>query len=351
MAGITSIEEVRKAQAAAAAKIGRVEPNITFSKYINEDANAVSTGIELGPPEDIYPDKFFNVENPQAIFTEIDILTGENKWIRLMQGQNNFFKDLRVEDNGGAKKFTLTLFDRDFFNLEELISGTIAFSQSAFSSIDNEGKDVVRYNTEQQEATDALTQSQKNSILAAYTKILDPIIRKGIEIQEKYTSKYTWRNLLSNSELKSAELAMTVVYDLTKFYQSNRIIPTDIEKLSTVRGAYNTSDRGTVFAKLSKINIDSYKNKRKNMDKLTNGIWREFFYDIFAYLSTPTYYGNNSAFSPYAAHMQAATASLITQIESAMKIKDDLVKENKNQVEETNNLFTLVESKKEINRS
>lgn len=101
---------------------------------------------------EIYPDKFFSIPTPTTPWFSVQFRTkvleqgGDIEqadiWSELTINQNTFVKQIEIEDNGGSKKLTLTLFDRDFSTIENLVMGSL-FVTRVSNEIINE--DIKQY--------------------------------------------------------------------------------------------------------------------------------------------------------------------------------------------------------------
>jgi hypothetical protein len=80
--------------------------------------------------QEIYPEKFFNISQPDAPIVQIQVRTNvsgninnNEDWteVHLEPGMTNYFNTMNVEDSGGLQKVTITFFDKNFANVENAI--------------------------------------------------------------------------------------------------------------------------------------------------------------------------------------------------------------------------------------
>jgi hypothetical protein len=119
------------------------------------NTNAGSQGATV--PIDIYPIHFNNYVTPESLYmtvkfriiTGIDETTKEAKyeWVDLKTNKsNNFFKQVQIEDKGGCQQIRLTLFDKDFSNLEGLVRAAVASGQVTLTNPKNTALELSSQN-------------------------------------------------------------------------------------------------------------------------------------------------------------------------------------------------------------
>lgn len=346
---VLSYEDVLKKQAENSRGIPTIDTIAVFSKY-KYNGNIMAGSRDTAPAL-VYPDQFYNFEHPQSPYVEIDIRVGDNadssgKWVSLVAPQNNFFKDLKIDDNGGAKSFSLSLFDRDFSNLEELISGTVAFSQSKISD-KTESKTI--FNTEPIKPASSLNSEDKKKYLDLKAKLLDKIFFVGNKLDrtgeyKNIKSKFGWRNTFSNSEDEASNYAIVLLEAYVSLYS---------EPKNGVRISNNLNDKTRRVYANTEVGeglgvIDASASGMINSQKFGNvnkAMLLEFWCDFFKYV-TDRYYLMTSGYliSDYYSSVNVMLNSLKGELATIRNFKDSKITEYKQEAADTNSLFSLVQS-------
>lgn len=353
--------DVLKAKSNASSPIPKIIPEDIFLKYRSK-SDDVDKKSQIS--YDIYPNDFFNVQNPQAVYIEIDIKTSENIWVSLSSEQNNFFKDLKIEDSGGAKKFTLSLFDRDFYNLEELISGTVAFSQTSYNFLNEQRTEYTR---EAISIKSELTTEQINEIYKQRKELLDKILKKknyieainpntGVPISTGGPStRYNWYNAHTDSKT-SAKICIEILSYFTKIYMDYiRVTEDDFkEPLAEDEKKYFTKIemyKASNFMRNNYKQVISSLSSIVNTKNLTEDMMEDFLYSFIYYMSIS---GGRNVFSvayaipEYKFYTSNSLNSLRTAIGIINNAEKSYIKENTDKVEASNNLIQLIEMKNEV---
>lgn len=83
---------------------------------------------------DILPDDFFKIGTPTSPWMSVQFRTQlmstgdvetKNVWEELAINPNSFVESINIEDNGGAKKLTLVLFDKYFSTIERIVMQSV----------------------------------------------------------------------------------------------------------------------------------------------------------------------------------------------------------------------------------
>lgn len=368
-----SYNDVINAKSNASSPIPVLDPFSIFLKYLNLDSYKTDTSSVQGDggranikTTDIYPSDFFNVQNPQAVYLETDIKTSKNTWKSIMSGQNNFFKDLKIEDNGGAKKFTLTLFDRDFYNLEELISGTVAFSQTSYNYLDEE---AAKYSREPISIKSELTKAQADEIFGKRKEILDKVFKvkkpplieainttasgKPVSVELK---RFSWKAAYSKDEETSAKLGMAIISYCCKIY-NNSI-------RSGLKDETENDETRAYFSKRELANVYNLFNDKENYKKIIDSLsvanntseltlekLRDYFYNFVYYIGTSgsrNVYDVTKTVNEYKFSTNNALQKLLSEINAIANYERATLENNALQAEASNNVIQLIETKNEV---
>jgi hypothetical protein len=91
---------------------------------------AVKT-LNLDSAQPIFPNDFFNIQNPNSPWVSIQFRDMSNSWSEITMNPSNYFDRLSIEDNGGLQTLSLTLVDKNFANLENIIAKAIMAARLA----------------------------------------------------------------------------------------------------------------------------------------------------------------------------------------------------------------------------
>ena len=365
-----ALQQAREAKASAASSIPKINPFNVFPDYICQDLSQVKAQIrkkELSSSggdsfsEDVYPNDFFNVQHPQGIYTDISILTASNGtsntqvWKPLTEKQNNFFKDLKIEDSGGAKKFTLSLFDREFYNLEELISGTIALSQTSYNIVDEK---EAEYSKEAAKIDDSLTKDQEELLFKKRVEFLNKILIPGKKYYKSdgnfYNINCNYTNASSSDDKSNAKACVGILSMFCKIYNnSSAKIRATLADNETSTGKYLFSERelnnGLSVIQADSLNISNSLAERYDVDVMPSALI-DYYHSFMIFLCTSGLIKvlGTTTISEYKQVTSSALAFITNQISQIVNYEESLKKGNIASQEENNNLIQLIESKNEI---
>lgn len=366
---IDSYDKVITAKSNASPPIPKMDAMSEFYKYIYKPKKSDAQLEPIKASKDIYPNDFFNVQNPQAVYVEVDIKTSKNVWRSLSAEQNNFFKDLKIEDNGGAKKFTLSLFDREFYNLEELISGTVAFSQTSYNYLD---EDREEYSREAISIKSELTSEQVDTLYEQRVALLNKVlIKKGsidyLELKSDgkpngyggtKNMKYSWMNCYPDDIKISSKTSMEILSQFTKIYKDH----IRVKKEDDLPPSFKEDSNKMFFAsfeaakaiKFMEQNAEEYKSVLGSVcdtTHLTRTMLIDYLLEFIVYLFTNDgrdFTKTDLTMSEYIIYTNKALNSLKTEISNINNAEKSYIKQNADNVEASNNLIQLIEMKNEV---
>lgn len=371
---IDSYDKVITAKSNASSPIPKMDAMSEFLKYIYipKKSDSYSTDPKK-TSKDIYPDDFFNVQNPQAVYVEVDIKTSKNDWRSLSAEQNNFFKDLKIEDSGGAKKFTLSLFDREFYNLEELISGTVAFSQTSYNYLD---EDREEYSKEAISIKSELTSEQVDALYEQRVALLNKVLIKRESINplnlnpdgrpssvasttyppSNYETTHDWKDSYPDDTKISSKTSMEILSQFTKIYKDYiRVkedkLPPDFKEGDKMLFASFEAEKALNFVRQ---NTEEYKRVLGSVcdtTHLTDTMLYAYLVEFITYLFTNDgrdFTKIRLTMSEYIIYTNKALNNLKTEISNINNAEISYIKQNADKIEASHNLIQLIEMKNEV---
>lgn len=94
----------------------------------------------------IFPESFFNIPHPSSPVVSIqfrtrirpnDEISNSSNWEEITFNPNNFFNNLSIEDKGGVYNLSLSLFDKNFAYLENIIVKSMVATRMANNLVSN----------------------------------------------------------------------------------------------------------------------------------------------------------------------------------------------------------------------
>ena len=353
--------DVLNAKSNSSSPIPKIIPKDIFLKYYYRQENEKNV-VEVS--KDIYPSDFFNVQNPQAIYTEIDIKTSKNDWVSLSSEQNNFFKDLKIEDSGGAKNFTLSLFDRDFYNLEELIAGTVAFSQTSYNFLDETRSE---YTNEAISIKSELTTEQIDKLYEQRVELLKKVLISKKDIPNiarldkgrdtlYVQTKFNWP--VANKDPKTAaKLCIEILNYFCKIYmkyirvkEEELLTPLKNEKDERYFSQIELK-KATEFMKNHYDDFITSISSVGNTNDLSKSEATDFLYNFIRYIAESG--GRNTmlvsrTMTEYTFYTNNGLQNLRAEVINTKNNESSYLKNNADQADISNSLIQLIEMKNEV---
>jgi len=96
--------------------------------------------IESKIRDNIYPEEFFDISQPDAPIVQIQVrskftgpINDPDNWteVHLEPGMTNYFNTMTIEDTGGMQRVTATFFDKNFANVENAIIKSLVLTKAA----------------------------------------------------------------------------------------------------------------------------------------------------------------------------------------------------------------------------